>query len=67
MRIVFRELDGYKGMVKVAPDGFITIVLDSRLNIEMQKRALLHELNHLKNNDLHSNLSVSEIEMTRHR
>ena len=42
------------------------IFLNSRLNDEMQRMAYEHELEHIKNNDFDSMLSVSILEKMRH-
>jgi hypothetical protein len=47
-------------------DGFCTIVLNSRLSAEMQRKAYLHEIDHIKNDDLYSPLSADQIEAVRH-
>lgn len=50
------------------PDGdYYTIVLNSRLSYEMQLQAYQHELGHIDHDDLHSERSVAEIELIRHK
>lgn len=50
------------------PDGdYYTIILNSRLSYERQCDTFAHEIEHIKNDDFHSERSVAEIENERHR
>lgn len=49
-------------MVTVNEDGTHTIFLNARLTCENQREAYLHALDHIRNNDFGSELSVQEIE-----
>lgn len=58
------ELPGdVKGFVVEWPDGDATIVINSLLSLEEQKRSLEHELEHLKNHDFEKvNADMIELE-----
>ena len=50
------------------PDGdYYTIILNSRLSYEKQRATFAHEIEHIRNDDFHSERSVAEIENERHR
>ena len=51
-----------KGVVSESPDGAFNVYLNARHNAEMQREALTHEVEHIKNGDLSSGKSVTEIE-----
>lgn len=55
-----------KGFTAVNKDGNATIVLNARLNRFQQRLTYLHELKHIKNDDVHSNCTASQIEKLRH-
>lgn len=50
------------GTVILNDDASYTIYINRRLSIERQYKALRHELRHITNNDLYSELSIREIE-----
>lgn len=45
---------------------FWTIVLNGSCNDEIKKKAIIHELGHIINDDIHSELTVAEIENLSH-
>lgn len=47
-------------------DSNYTIYVNSKLSFEKQRQSLLHELKHINNNDLFSNLSANDIEKLTH-
>lgn len=47
-------------------DGSNTIVLNSRLNRETQIKCMMHEIEHIENDDFYSKYSSDEIEAKRH-
>lgn len=56
-----------KGFIRHNIDGSDTIVLNSRFNQETQARTMIHELEHIKNDDFYSELTADEIEMEARR
>lgn len=46
-------------------DGSYTIIVNDRLSPERQKEAVLHELEHIKNDDFNNELSIDKIELIR--
>lgn len=48
-------------------DATYTIYLNSRLSFERQKKALLHEIRHIANDDLYSSLSARLVEKITHK
>lgn len=55
-----------RSFVQMDADGFYTIVLNSRLSAEMQRKAYLHEIDHIESDDLHSHIVADQIEAVRH-
>ena len=52
-----------EGIVISDPDGCCTVVINQRLSPEEQRRALQHELDHIRNDDLYDEVNdVAEIE-----
>ncbi len=50
------------------PDGdYYTIIINSRLSYERQCDVYAHEMEHIENDDFHSERSVAEIENDRHK
>lgn len=47
-------------------EDFYTIVLNSRLSYAQNIKTYFHELEHIKNDDFYSNLTVNEIETLAH-
>ena len=47
-------------------DDYYTIVINSRLNLEQQQEAFLHEMRHLEARDFDSVCAVGVLEMKRH-
>lgn len=54
------------GMVTANADGSYTILLNSRLSLEQQRRTFRHEMWHIENNDFEKT-DVDEIEYEAHR
>lgn len=48
-------------------DGTYTIYVNSRLSIERQRKAYLHEIRHIKNDDFYKDINVNEIEICAHK
>lgn len=48
-------------------DTTYTIYINSRLSLERQYTALLHELKHINNNDLYNKLCVNDLENLTHK
>lgn len=46
-------------------DNSHTIIVNDRLSPERQKEAVLHELEHINNDDFNNDLSVDKIELIR--
>ena len=57
---------GIKGFIKADEDGYETIVLNSKLNLETNRETFLHELKHSTHGDLSNECCVDEIEILRH-
>ena len=57
---------GIKGFIKDDEDGYETIVLNSKLNLETNRETFLHEIRHSTNGDLSNECCVDEIEILRH-
>jgi len=55
-----------KGFARDNSDGSYTIILNSRLNLETQRKCMKHELEHIKRNDFYSDLAADQIERERH-
>lgn len=67
MKIVYEKLPTkFKAYFRMCPDGFITIVINNQISWIEQRKAYLHELEHIHENDLFCNLTVAEIERIRH-
>ena len=47
-------------------DDFYTIVLNCRFGYDSMKETFLHELKHIKNDDIHSSKTIDEIELDSH-
>ena len=47
-------------------DGFATVVINARLDHATQCNTYKHELKHLKNDDMHSDLTADQIEQAAH-
>lgn len=48
-------------------DGTYTVYVNSRLSIERQHKAYLHEVRHIKNDDFYKDIDVDEIEICAHK
>lgn len=48
-------------------DGTYTIYVNSRLTVEKQRKAYLHEIRHIKNDDFYKDICVDEIELIAHK
>ncbi len=55
-----------RSFVRHNQDGSDTIILNSRLNRETQIEAMMHEIEHIDNDDFYSDMTVDQIEMERH-
>ena len=55
-----------KGFIKADEDGYETIVLNSKLNLETNRETFLHEIRHSTHGDLSNECWVDEIEILRH-
>lgn len=56
-----------KGFIVADENGDTTIVLNSALTHEANEETYLHELKHIKNNDLYNEGDVQDIESERHK
>lgn len=48
-------------------EGNYIIFINSRLSPDIQKKAYLHALKHVQNDDFNSNVDISTLEYERHR
>lgn len=55
-----------KSFVRHNEDGSTTIILNSKLNRETQVKCMMHEIEHIENDDFYSKYSSDEIEAKRH-
>lgn len=55
-----------KGFARDNLDGSYTIILNSRLNLETQRKTFRHELEHIERDDFYSDLAADRIERERH-
>ena len=55
-----------RSFVKENIDDSYTIIINSRLNIEQQHNAALHEMSHIVHDDLHSDEQADALEFIRH-
>ena len=51
-----------KATVTEDSEGYATIYINEKLAPEAKKRAFLHELRHLRRDDLHNSKSINEVE-----
>lgn len=56
-----------KGYVRQNEDGTYTILLNSRLSYEENKKTFLHELSHIQENDFNADIHVNLLEKLRHK
>lgn len=56
-----------RGFVKKNSDMTYTIVLNDRLNDEMQRKCFNHEMYHIEHGDLDKECSVDQIESEAHK
>lgn len=50
------------GAVRLDAEGFPSIYINDKLSPEAKKRAFLHELRHIRNNDFYNDRTMKEIE-----
>lgn len=55
--------DTVNGFTVPSEDGFYNIYINPRLSSFMQTKTILHEINHIKNNDFYLPQNASEIEI----
>lgn len=68
MRVVLIPLPySVKGFIKADEDGYETIVLNSKLNLETNRATFIHEIKHSTHGDLSRECCVDDIELLRHR
>ena len=68
MRVVLIPLPySVKGFIKADEDGYETIVLNSKLNLETNRETFIHEIKHSTHSDLSRECCVDDIELLRHR
>lgn len=66
-RIIFEDMPPRgAGFVREDPDGYYTIVLNSRLSYERQVEAAKHELRHIDHDDLERSIAADQIENQAH-
>ena len=51
-----------KAAVRIDAEGFASIYINDYLSPEAKKRAFLHELRHLRNDDMYNDKSIYEVE-----
>ena len=51
-----------KAFVAMDEDGFNNIYVNSKLSREEQRKAVMHELNHLARNDFYNDLDIRTVE-----
>ena len=51
-----------KGVVSYSQDGTPNIYINSRLSIDQQRKAYLHELEHIHNDDAYNDKTISAVE-----
>jgi Zn-dependent peptidase ImmA (M78 family) len=51
-----------RAAVRLDEEGFPSIYINDKLSPAAKKRAFLHELKHIRNNDFHNGLQIQEIE-----
>ena len=62
-RVYMIQLPGdIKAIVRVDLDGFPSIYINDSLSPEARKRAFMHELRHLRRNDMYNDRSIEEVE-----
>lgn len=67
IRTIIKDLpSGVKGFTLADKDGDYTIFLNARQTREMNKKAYIHELQHIQNDDFHRGESAGAIEAARH-
>lgn len=67
-RVIYQDLPcSIPGYIRMDPEGYCTIILNSRLSSERNRETYDHELKHIENDDLYSQDSAGEIEELRHK
>lgn len=67
MRVVLIPLPySVKGFIKADEDGYETIILNSKLNLETNRETFIHEIKHSTHGDLGRECCVGDIELLRH-
>jgi hypothetical protein len=51
-----------RGAVRIDNDGFASIYINEQLSPQAKKAAFLHELRHLRNDDMYNDKSIYEVE-----
>ena len=51
-----------RGMTVVEADGFANIYLNARSSLAEQQKALRHELEHVRQDDVYSDVGIREVE-----
>ena len=67
-RTVYRDLP-YKCrgfIIYCSEDDYYTVVLNSRMSYQIIKNTFMHELEHIKQNDIFSLMNANDIELQRH-
>ncbi len=62
VRFIPFPVNSVGGMVTPNDDGSFSVYINSNLSVESQKKALDHELEHIRRGDFWNGLPVSEIE-----
>ena len=62
VRIVDELPVGIKAVTRLDPAGDWNIYLNGRLSFAVQQKALRHEMEHIRRDDWHSDLPLSQIE-----
>ena len=48
--------------VRVSPDGWVSIYINDYLSPEARKKALKHELEHIRRDDWYNDMTIDEVE-----
>lgn len=67
IKTVFIDMPTTIKAYTILKDDFYTIVINAKISSDMQRMAFYHELYHIKNKDLESDMPVGMIEIFAHK
>lgn len=67
IKVVYADLPTTIGGFVKETDGYYTIVLNSRMTFERNRKSYIHELSHIDNMDLDRNCNADQIELEANR